>query len=214
MPPRALPVKGEYRLTSKVVPRAEAAKNTRGRGRPPGARNKLKTITPSKLKEFQERLGEYIPPEDLGYFIEVLKGERKSELFRDLDILLAMEFKALLPQLAAEIDTRELSREATQRSSTIKELLALKLQLEKAGRADEGPDATSLIQRIISDRSSSGDEGRLAALLGIRVIPSDPQPPGLLSGILHNNQGEADSSGTISDQLPERLVDVAVGGQV
>jgi hypothetical protein len=124
-----------------------------------------------------------------------------------------MEFKALLPQLAAEIDNKELSREATQRSSTIKELLALKLQLEKAGKADEGPDATLLIQRIISDRSSTGSEIRLAKLLGVGLGPDDKEPSGLLSGILHDYQRQANGTGTVSDQLPERPLHDEAGGQ-
>lgn len=174
---------------------------TRKRGRPPGSKNKPKTvISVAALKELTEKIGPYVPKEDMEYLSGILEGTLKPDLERDIDVLLALQLKALLPQLADEIRTGQLSREATQRSSTVKELLALRVQREKRATTDDQPNSVAFIQNVFQSRDF--DAGHLASLLGV-----GPQVDGVgagelprpVVGIVHEDEGTTDESGTVSD---------------
>jgi len=179
----------------------------RKRGRPPGSKNKGPSkvaMTKAAAIDLRTKLGPYLGRDDLNYMIEVLDGKVSPELAKDLDIFLTLQLKALLPQLAGEIQSGSLTREATQRSSTVKELLALRFQMEKQGKGEEKNDQYTFIQNVFDSRGL--DTSRLIGLLGSQNQPAD-QPPRVvspsLSGDDDGDEGTADEAGALPDQLPE-----------
>lgn len=178
----------------------------RKRGRPPGSKNKPKTvISVAALKELTEKIGPYVPKDDMEYLSGILEGTVKPDLERDIDVLLALQLKALLPQLAEEIRSGQLSREATQRSSTIKELLALRVQREKRATPDEQPNTVAFIQNVFNARDF--DASHLANLLGVGPEGAGMgtgELPRLVAGDVYRDEGLADEAGAVPDEVPER----------
>lgn len=168
----------------------------RKRGRPPGSKNKPK-VGIDDIKSIQESIGPYLPQEDLSYLVDALEGRATPELERDVDIFLSLQLKALLPILADEIRTKQLSREATSRSGTVKELLAIRLQMEKMKAGNDGTDEKSLITNIFIARGI--DPSRIAALTGAtpRALPER------VSGSPDGNEQEADETGNVPDEPAE-----------
>jgi hypothetical protein len=169
------------------------------RGRPKGAVNKPK-IDAEKLTELKDKVGQFLPQADWNYLSKVLEGTEKPVLEKDIDIFLSLQLKALLPHLAQEIEGGQLTREATQRSSTVKELLALRFQMEKHEKGDDVPNAVTFIQNVFESRGI--DPARLAALSAGFGGPIEgvarPVPR-----TVDADEGGADEAGTLSDQLPE-----------
>jgi hypothetical protein len=188
----------------------------RRRGRPIGSGSKQKVlIAQAAVNDLKSKLAPYLPTEDLDYLTGVLDGQESRTLGKDLDIFLALQLKALLPHLADEIKGGELSREATQRSATVKELLALRFQMEKHNTGDERNDHITFIQNVFDSRGL--DAGRMARLLGIDGARSASPSPRLVSGrVLGDADGDAGSAdlvGAVPDQLPERSVEVQTGSE-
>jgi hypothetical protein len=170
------------------------------RGRPTGSRNKPKLDT-QQLNELKDKVGRFLPQADWNYLAGVLEGTDKPILEKDLDIFLTLQLKALLPQLAQEIEGGQLTKEATQRSSTIKELLALRFQMEKHEKGEDTPNAVTFIQNVFQARGI--DQSRLAALTGGVGSPIEgvARP---LPRTADADEGRADEVGAIPSQLPER----------
>jgi len=150
---------------------------------------------------FRQKLGPYLPAADLDYLSSVLEGSDKAVLERDLDIFLALQLKALLPQLGKEIEGGNLTREATQRSATVKELLALRFQMQKAEKDDKSGNQYTFIQNIFESRGI--DAARLAAYLGTpeaRQLPV-PNQPRLLPRNPDDDIGQADDPRTVSGEV-------------
>jgi hypothetical protein len=170
------------------------------RGRPSGARNKPKLDT-QQLNELKDKVGRFLPQADWNYLAGVLEGTDKPVLEKDLDIFLTLQLKALLPQLAQEIEGGQLTKEATQRSSTIKELLALRFQMEKHEKGEDTPNAVTFIQNVFESRGI--DQARLATLAG-GFGGSIEGVARALPGTADADEGGADETGALPDQLPER----------
>lgn len=168
------------------------------RGRPKGR----KTIKPDMMN-FLDRVGDIVGADDLAYLKGVLGGTDKAKLERDIDIFLAIQLKALLPVLAEEVKSGEMTREATQRSSVVKELLTLRFQMEKAKSNDDTPIGNTYIQNLIVSRGI--DPERLALLAGGIA--------GLLPGVVDGNATAADEARDVSGQLPQRQVEVQGRGE-
>lgn len=181
----------------------------RRRGRPPGSKNKpkLNPVDPETEKSLRDTLGSYLPADDLTYLLGTLEGKINPELSKDVDIFLALQLKALLPILAEEIQNKQLSREATSRSGTVKELLAIRLQMEKMKAGTDGDSAGTFIQNVFLSRGI--DPARLAVLTGTatEVVPKR------ISGSTDGDEQESDEVGGLSDQPSERLLEVSSGGQ-
>lgn len=177
----------------------------RKRGRPLGSKNKPKQLT--VLNGLRDKIGPYLPSDDMTYLEEVLNGTESPRLNRDLDIFLALQLKALLPQLAEEIKSGSLTREATQRSSTVKELLALRFQMEKQKDGDAKPNQLTFIQNIFESRGI--DPGRMAQLVNITPPDADGyvgtarELPERVPGVDDGDEGSSDEAGALPDSLPE-----------
>lgn len=166
------------------------------RGRPLGSKNKPKTVVVAESLE--KKIGPYLPKDDLNYLLGTLEGKTTPELAKDIDLFLALQLKALLPVLADEIKSGQLSREATSRSGTVKELLAIRFQMEKAKNGESGTDQRTFIQNIFLSRGLDGPA--IAALIGSGEPPRQlPEP---LPKRVDGDEQEADSSGSVPDELP------------
>lgn len=185
-----------------AVIRLSMAQPARRRGRPPGSKNKPRSvISQAQLGEFKTKLGPYLPAGDMDYLVGILDGTDNAILERDLDIFLTLQLKALLPQLAKEIEGGTLTREVTQRSSTVKELLALRFQMQKVEKGDTSGNQFTFIQNIFNERGIDGN--RLASYLGtadISETPSSIEPRRVL-GTSHDYPRQADETGTLSDEV-------------
>lgn len=187
--------------------RLSAQQPARRRGRPPGSKNKPKTvISKDQLDKFRAKVGQYLPAVDLEYVTTILEGTSRPELSRDLDIFLALQLKALYPQLADEIEQGKLTREATQRSSIVKELLALRFQMEKQEKGDPVGNQYTFIQNVFDSRLPPE---RLAALVGTGLLgpglPEVParQLPERLSGSVDDDEEGADEARAVSGEVLE-----------
>lgn len=168
-------------------------------GRPRGRRN----LKPS-MQKFLDSVEGVVGPEDREYLTKVLGGTEKPILERDIDIFLSVQLKALLPVLAQEVEEGRLSKEASQRSSVVKELLTLRFQMEKAKGNDEQQNPTTYIQQIFISRGI--DPGRLALLAGDKPVS--------VSGNADAYEAEADEAGNISGQFPQRPLALSGGGEI
>ena len=181
------------------------------RGRPKGSRNRTDTDrakAKGSIREMKKKIGQFLPKEDREYLFGVLEGKESPDLRRDLDIFLAMQLKALLPILSDEISTAELTREGTQRSSTVKELLALRFQMEKHEKGDDTESQYNIfIQNAFDQRGL--DPGRVAALIGAGNDAGAAQAvPVVVPGVDDPDEGGTDETGVVSGELPERPVEV------
>ncbi len=170
------------------------------RGRPKGARTKPKSETVS-VTVLKDKLAPFLSRDDWNYLASVLAGEEKPVLEKDIDIFLSLQLKALLPQLADEISGGELTREATQRSSTVKELLALRFQMEKHEKGDDVPNAVTFIQNVFESRGI--DPTRLATLAGTAGSALEGVAVAL-PGTPDGDEGDSDEAGAVPDSVPER----------
>lgn len=188
-----------------IVKTAEATPEKRKRGRPPGSKSRPHAmLSRAAIAEFSKQVGPYLAPDDLSYLTKVLAGETDPLLNKDIDIFLALQFKALLPQLAEEIKSGQLTREATSRSSIVKELLALRFQMEKNEKGDENANQYTFIQNIFQSRGI--DTGRLFEL--VSGTGTAGELPSGLHGSADRDEGQADTAGAVSGEVLERPVEV------
>jgi len=180
------------------------------RGRPKGSKN-LQTVSKTAVAELKRQIGPYLPEDDMAYLEGVLAGTIKPELSHDLDMFLALQLKALLPLLANEIKTGTLTREGTQRSSTVKELLALRFQMEKHDKGDDEDDHDKFINNIFIARGI--DAGAILAGLTDGPGSAPGQLPERVPIVVDHDGGQADGPGSVPDQLPERHVEVPAGSE-
>ena len=168
-------------------------------GRPLGRKN----LKPS-MNKFLDSISGVVGEDDVNYLKDVLVGGETPVLKKDIDIFLSVQLKALLPVLAREVEEGQLSREASQRSSVVKELLTLRFNMEKASSNDDGTNPTTYIQNIFIARGI--DPGRLALLAGDK--------PGGLLGDADADEAEADSLGNLPSELSQRPLQISGGSEV
>ena len=171
------------------------------KGRPRGR----KSLNPSpSMAKFLEAISDVVGIDDADYLRGVLTGKNKSVLEKDIDIFLSVQLKALLPVLAREVEEGQLSKEASQRSSVVKELLTLRFNMEKAKGNDEQQNPTTYIQNIFVSRGI--DPGRLALLAG--------DQPSRVLGNVDPDQAEADSLGNLPSELSQRPLTLSGSSKV
>lgn len=197
------------------APRLNQGAGSRTRGRPLGAKNKPKgTALAIVLNDLRSKIGSVVTPEDMDYLVKTLEGSEKSELPKDMDIVLGMALKALLPILADEIKIGALTREGTQRLATVKELLALRFQMEKREKGDDKPNAVTFITNVFQQRGLG--DARFAELFG--PGGGDQLPPKVVTGLLprsaDGDDAEADEVGAVPDRVSERPVEVQSSREV
>ena len=173
------------------------------RGRPVGSKNK-KTLQKDAIKSMKQKIGAFLPKDDYDYLMAVLEGKESSDLRHDIDIFLSMQLKALLPLLSEEIQSGQLTREGTQRSSTVKELLALRFQMEKHESGDENAQYNIFIDNVFASRGID-----VKSLTGTTPVAISDG----VSQRVDEDKGNADDARVVSNQLPERHEQVQGGSQ-
>ena len=186
---------------------SQAGVGARTRGRPPGSKNKPKSIISlTEVKSLKAKLLPFLQADDLSYLIGTLEGTESPTLQRDLDIFLSLQLKAILPALADEIKSGELAKETTSRSSVVKELLALRFQMEKQGNNDERTNQYTFIKNVFQARGL--DSERVASFFPSRLEQPLEGQPRLVSGTIDGDSWSADEAGDV-----ERLSGHAQGGE-
>lgn len=217
------------RSTEGVKPSASHGKGpetTKRRGRPPGSRNKPKSLIPAELAgDILGIMKDRLPAEHFEYMQGVIqKGEAISTV-KELDVLITLVRASVMPYLAAEAIPRVMpefdddgnligqknslpgiNRDATDRLKLLNSLISLKDTIEKRKSDEDDPDAQPLIVQLAGARGLLKDGGRLGLLIG--ADPGRTSEPVVVSGSL---AGDVDRTGrgalparTVSDSVPER----------
>lgn len=187
-------------------------------GRPAGSKNKPKPVlSRTELLAFRDRVGPYLPTKDIEYISGVLTGEIEPDLDKDVDIVMAMQLKALLPALADDIRNVTLGKEVTARSTVVKELLALRFQMRKHEQGDDNtkPSYVTFIQATFEGRGI--DKNRLAELIGRSDSGRTPVSPLLVSGPVSRSsdqdEGRTNEARAVSGEVLERQQQVPGGSE-
>lgn len=195
------------------VPTIAVSAPSRKRGRPPGSKNKS-TLTASAIGDLRTKIAPFLTTEDMDYLTRTLEGTDPSVLSTDMDIVLGLALKGLLPALGDEIRSGQLSREGTQRLATVKELLALRFQMEKREKGDDQPNNVTFIQNIFAQRNF--DPASLARLVGSSADDSVPveDERRLLPRVVDGDGPKADETGTVSNPVSKRPIEVSAGREI
>lgn len=193
-----------------------ASETRRGRGRPPGSKNKAKSVFPAEVaSEVLLAMKDVVRPEDFEYMKGVIKDGKAVMTEKEVDIIILMMTRALLPamvheqrpfvkgnlpdDIAAEVGGNqsiepEFRKDVTERLKLLATFLNIKQNIEK-GKRDEGSDTKE--KPILNIFLRSGlDAGRLGILIG--ALPNN------LGASTSPVGGGPDMAGTVSDQFPER----------
>lgn len=183
----------------------------RGRGRPPGSKNKSKSMVPADLAEaLLLKFQGVIPKEHFEYLKSVIKNGDDINTKKELDILILLLGRNLHPALVGEMEpvsdvvvdeeTGEITetakrvvfrKDVTERLKVLNSLLTLRNSIEK--NEDSGKDGEQPLIKIVADRNLLAD-GRLGILVG--RIPSD------LAGNSDGTGRPAIPTRTVSNPVP------------
>lgn len=213
-----------------VQAKGESNKVRRGRGRPPGSKNKPKGLIPKELAgTILLEMKDTLPPEHFEYIRSVIRDGKSISVERELDTMILLLGRNLYPALIMEgkgestessgedfFDDEDseaappkqepdlkmpvFRKDVTERLKVWSSLLAQKDKIERA-KSDNGKG-----NQILTIAAGRGiDPGRIRLLVGVE------------SGSMAGNADEAgqptDSAGTISGEVPERLELLPVGEQ-
>lgn len=181
----------------------------RRRGRPPGSRNKPKSLIPAELAtDILGVMKERLPAEHYEYMRGVIQRGEAISTAKELDVLITLVRASVMPYLAMEalplpvIEDGEvqyddegnpkarfpgINRDATDRLKLLNSLLSLKDSIEKRKADEDDPDAQPLIVKLAGARGLLADGGRLGLLIGAE--PGRTPEPTVVSGSL---AGDAD----------------------
>lgn len=152
----------------------------RGRGRPPGQKNKPKSLVPAELaNEMLIRLEGTVPKEHFAYLKGVVKGGKAISTKQELDVLILLLNRNIWPALMEETDGQEVlefdedgsvlgskkqtvfRKDVTDRLKVLQSLLNLRATIERR-EEDAAADEESPILKIWAAR---GMQDRVAILL-------------------------------------------------
>jgi hypothetical protein len=192
----------------------------RQRGRPKGSKNKAKSLIPREMAlEIVDRLEPIIQDkEHFEYLKGVIVGGKAIALDRELDTIILLLNRQLVPAMMAEIDgpplpegvedpnpsaikMPEFDKSVTERLKVLKEFIALKSQRERA--SDEPDNSKEPILQIFAKRGIDGDRLRIAI----------EHRSGGLVGSTDEFESEADSAGNVSEAISVRPISLPGRGQ-
>lgn len=197
-----------------AVARTRNLSGAKRRGRPPGAKNKPKSMVPAALAdELLVRLEGTLPAEHYEYLKAVVKKGDAVSTEKELDILIVLLGRNLHPALIEETnnvkprtphgdeegedgdDSQGITvfrKDVTERLKVLNSLLSLRHQMEKS--KDEQKDGKQPLIQIVADRNLL-DGGRLGVLVG--------GVPGPVVGDTDGTGRPALPPRTVSSPLPE-----------
>jgi hypothetical protein len=195
----------------------EKSLSTRRGGRPKGSRNKPKgTMLPAVIAEqVLSTLKETLPPEHYEYMRQVIKEGKAVSSERELDIMILLLGRNLVPAILAEggkpipgpdgeieWEMPAFRKDVTERLAQWTRLVELKRRAEREN--DERADTSK--KPLLEITVGRGfDTGRLALLIGGQ--PSD------MGRTADGPERESDSSRTLSDSVFERPLYLPSGSE-
>lgn len=208
----------------------KSTETKRQRGRPPGAKNKPKELIPSDVaNSLLLQMKDVLPPEHFEYLRSAIREGKVISTKREVQTMMLLLSRNLYPAMVEEMkgekkvvidpDVAEemgieitgedaapkitFRKDITERLKVLLGFANLAYQMEKGD--DEGSDTRKKpIFEVYSRRGMDGT--RIRALIGIE---SDD-----MGGSINVNRRPALVSGAVSDQLPERQIDVSDSEQV
>jgi len=187
---------------SRVTGAGNTQQPTRNRGgRPLGSKNKPKSLIPTALAEqILVKMEGTIPPEHYTYIRGVVRDGKAISTKRELDVLILLLSRNLMPALVDELSPDEtlpsiFRKDVTERLKVLNSLLTLRHQVER--REEDNKDGPEPLLKVWASRDL---KGRLAVLVG-------DQPIGLV-GNTDNLGGGADETGTVPDSVSERPLEL------
>lgn len=179
------------------------------RGRPKGSKNKPKGLVPAELTEkMLPLLQKQLSPESFDYIEGVLKRGKPIETKRELDVMIAMLARNLMPAMVHEtlpVDEGGLGglqyrKDVTERLKILNSMLTLRRQIEKE-QDDSDKPANSVLVKLVGERL---DNARVGILVGIQ--------PGAVAGDADRAGRQADTIRAVPDQVSERPL-LGTGGK-
>lgn len=221
--PQTRPARGPYagstvgrnhELEGRSSTPATTTRNTEGskpgmRGRPKGSKNKPKGLVPAELTEkMLPLLQKQLSPESFDYIEGVLKRGKPIETKRELDVMIAMLARNLMPAMVHEtlpVDEGGLGglqyrKDVTERLKILNSMLTLRRQIEKE-QDDSDKPANSVLVKLVGERL---DNARVGILVGIQ--------PGAVAGDADRAGRQADTIRAVPDQVSERPL-LGTGGK-
>lgn len=180
------------------------------RGRPIGSKNRPKGLVPAELTEkMLPMLAKQLSPESFEYVEGVIKHGRPIETKRELDVVIAMLARNIIPALINETLPEEAGgsggqyrKDVTERLKILNSFLTLRHQIEKT-QDDGTKPGESVLLKLVGDRNIAG---RLGVLVGVQS--------GVLAGDTDGTGREANDLGAVPDQVPQRPLLGTSGEQV
>lgn len=171
------------------------------RGRPPGSKNKAKTLLGRDLAiKLMDHMQDQLSPEMFEYVKGVVRDGKPIQTKNEIDILVALLTRNLLPAIMQEMMPEEegglggtvYRKDVTDRLKLVREFLTLRNDIDKRESHDD--EKSDTILTITGKRGI--DLGRLGILIG-PVTDS-------VGGESNGTGRQADSPRTLPDSVPER----------
>ena len=201
----------------------KSTQTVKARGRPSGSKNKSKSIVPAEVaNEILNKLKPVLPEEHYEYMRGVIAKGRKIDIERELDVVIMLLNRQLIPALIVETEGKvedgdeEMSPE--QLSSTIK-MPAFSKSVSERLKVVQGFMEMKLRMERHKDESKQEKQQPILTVFAQRGI--DIQRLGIIAGAVtssvggspDNAGGPADSARTVSDTIPQRQLAESSSGQ-
>jgi hypothetical protein len=184
----------------------KATETKRQRGRPKGSRNKSKALIPTELaSQLLLEMKDVLPPDHYEYIRKVIREGAAVSVQREVQIMLLLLGRNLLPAILEETRRKDdetgeedpyFRKDVTERLKVWNSLASILHQLEK-----NEPESDTREKPIAEIFARSGvDRQRIEVLVSHERSDMGRDPNGV--------RGAEAEAGTVSDQLPERPLDI------
>lgn len=210
---------GRNRDAASVI---KATETKRQRGRPKGSKNKVRSLIPKEMQEAM--LAKLLPavvdnPEHARYLKGVISEGKPIEVVRELDTLILLLSRQMVPALLAEtegeqlpegiedpepdnpIKMPELRKDVTERLKVLLSMIEVKMRHERAN--DDTSNNTNPVAAIFLNRGLAGDRLRIAF----------EHQSGDLGRSVDDTEWEADSTREVPMAVSERPLSLPGRGE-
>jgi hypothetical protein len=206
---------GVDRGTASVLKGADT-RVQRARGRPKGSRNKSKSLIPVEMADaILLKMQPIVPPEHFEYMKGVIRDGKAVAVERELDTLILLLSRQMVPAIIAEtegpplpegaeeelgldasaIRMPEFKKDVTERIKVLKDLIDLKMRQERS-RDETANPRNQPLSIIFANRGIAGERLRVAI----------ERVTGGLGGSTDEPEWAADTSGNVSVEISERPI--------
>lgn len=197
----------------------KSTETVKARGRPLGSKNKDKSIVPREVaNEILDKLKPVLPEEHYDYMRGVISKGKKIDIERELDVIIMLLNRQLIPALISEAEggdesvgpgiegkavrMPEFSKSVSERLKVVQSFMEMKLRLER--HKDESKQEKD--QPILTVFARRGIDISRLGIIASAV-------PGGVGGGTDQPERGAYSARAVSDTLPQRQLDEQSGGQ-